>query len=96
MDGDYGGHYGEYAGAEGGLFVAREFRLSRGTYLALSLMQQVCIRALGIHGTQLRLCQGRRGSAVVLGRPKSHAHACSCLRLRVNTLRCKHIGESRG
>lgn len=38
--GGYGGGY-DYGGAEGGMFMARDFRLSRGTYLFLTLMQQV-------------------------------------------------------
>jgi hypothetical protein len=41
MDNIYSDQYNEYVGAEGGLFVAKEFRLSRSTYLLLALTQQV-------------------------------------------------------
>jgi hypothetical protein len=48
MDSSYNDQYNEYVGAEGGLFVAKEFRLSRSTYLLLALTQQVNALRSGI------------------------------------------------
>lgn len=43
MDGNsgYGQYDYDYGGAEGGMYMAKDFRMSKSTYLFLALFQQV-------------------------------------------------------